>query len=584
MSVELPSSPGIAEQPDDLEAGSETKNIHRTVPISHGAACSMVFDDDNDIYDSCRELWYELDLEPGEGKLIKADIDYNDVYEEYAWVFTSSKWKAGKTNDNGNHKRWYDYELTLRGIVRNHETGEIEQKKLPVSCNVVIEPGKAGMTYEDGNEVDLPYGVGSKIWIQTTYVERPSTVRRRAIEAINDLLDLLDGGRSIRADDVKPDSQRITKMEAHYRFSIDLKAAAVRTIEQSERLVDYGGGSEIDTNKDRVRQGWLEVLTTSNRWNWIGVEPATTTVIEDGEETEKRLERGLKVYQTEDWHKKPKDDWAHHPKIEAFTAGDRNPHISEWHEQLDKLRELVVVHSEWAGISDDDLISDPHFDPNTQPVEEFEHPEGRRKDLLKFFDQFGGLIYEELGRNQTDAVYDILSYLTERAEQGVTYNELVEITGYTRSTINYHISRLKESGLVDTLGNPAVIVFTNDIIKEQADEAIDNAAARRGEETMSDRQDGREERSQERRERRESGEANGTDPQKDEEIGDDARDENDEPRPFVYLNDHPKSVQMVFNQFMDPDHPRTERDIRARLFEEDEEEYDPPDEFYTYDA
>lgn len=590
MSVELPSSnANLATDADDLESGTETTTLHRTVPISHGAAISMVLDDDNEIYDSCRELWRKLDLEPGEKHYIPADIDYNSG-DDFVWVFSSSGWVAGDVNQHGNWKRWYDYGLTLRKAKRHHETGEIiALDELPVSCDVTVEPQKDGMCYDpeknDGERVEksLPYGEGTRLKIQTTYVEKPSTIRRRTLEAVNDMLDLLDDSQSVRSEDIKPESQRITKQEAHLRFHIDLKEAAVRTIERSERLVDYGGGSEINTRKNRVKKGWLEALTASDRWDWLGVDPATTTVIEDGEETEKRLKRGLKVYQAGNWHKKPETHWAHHPKIEAFSTGEHNPHISEWHDQLDRLRELVISHAEWAGIEDADLIADPHFDPDTQPVDQFDHPKGRREQLHSFFEQFGGVVYEELGRSQTDAVYDILGYLTERCEQGVTYDELIEVTGYSRSNLNYHIGKLMKSGLIDTRGNPAVIVFSNDIIKDQATDAMDNAATRRGEETMGDRQEAREERAQDRREARENGEANGCDSHPDEDIEDEQRDDNDDTRPFEYLNDHPASLSTILSQYMDDDHPRGDRDIRVRFLEDDDNGLDldawTPDDF-----
>lgn len=576
MSVEIPLPGG--ESPRQLSAGESTTTVRRSAPISHGAGVSSVLHDENDLYDTVRtDIWGQLDIEPDEEKLIRADIDYNDSNADFVWAFKSSGYKAGARNRSGNWKQWFKYHLMLRKVVYD-SNGDIDTLKVPpVSCHVLIEPQKEEMTYNpdknDGQfkKVDLPYGEGSRISIQTTYVEQPSTVVRRGIEALRDLLGLIDQERMIDSSMLKDDSQRIWKLEAHLRFDIDLKPAVVRAIEQSERLIDFGGGSEIQTWKERMQEGWLEARTESDRWQWLGLEPAATTVVEDGEETRQVFLRELKVYQMNNWFEKSPSEWQHHPKIEASLGGGHNPHIDEWHSVLDRLRELVLAHCEWAGITDDDLVGDPHFDPASQPTFEYDHPEGRREDLRQFFNRYESVIYGEESANKTKAVYDILSYITEQADYGVTYDELETITGYTRSNINYHVNRLVDAGILETQGNPAIIGFSTVEIQEIAKEAIDNIASRHGDETLGKRRIEREKRAKAREQAREEGEAQGTHDPRDE-MGPEQRggdEDDDSPPPFAYLKDWGGTPQMMVEQLVDDDHPRTENDIRVRQFEED---------------
>lgn|GEM_PF-664689 len=574
MSTQIPGQ--VADiTPSELQAGTDRETLHRTTPISHGAGVSTVLDDGNETYDALRDLWRDVVGEPGEDAVAApADLDYVQG-DNYVWVLSSSGYKAGAENARGTWKQWYKYHIKLRRVERD-DAGEIESlKKPPTSCHVIVEPQKEGMSYdpEDNNgqlvEVDLPFGEGTRIQTQTTYVERPSQPIRRGIDAVRDVFATADQRDVAHAGDLKRDSCRIWKLEAYYRFDVDQKHALVRTIGKSEDLIDVGGGADEEVWRKRQEEGWLESRLTSDRWDHLGFREATTNAVEDGEETEVGYERELKVYQASEWYDKPRSHYARHPKVEASLAGGRNPHIDEWHDVLERLRELVVSHCEWAGIGEEDLVGDDYFRPSSQPTMEVQHPEGRREDLRHYYNRFEAVVYSEcLKWAENRAMYDILSVLVEH--RGCGYEKLAAATGFSRSNLQYHVGNLVDIGLVETVGNPCVICFKSEMLLDLIEDTMEDVASALGEETLARRRMERGKRSKEREEKRENGDANGThdrEPDRDD-LGPEARggDEEDEPLPFVYLDDYCGSLAMVQEQLVDDDHPRGERDIRIREF------------------
>jgi DNA-binding transcriptional ArsR family regulator len=226
---------------------------------------------------------------------------------------------------------------------------------------------------------------------------------------------------------------------------------------------------------------------------------------------------------------------------------------------------MVLTHLEWAGVDDSDLVADHYFKPSVQPRVGFELPEGRREDLRNYYSRFTTVVYSEALKHQTTAVYDILSIVAER--HGATYDQLVVETGYSRSNIDYHVGRLRDVGLLTTVGNPAIVCFDAEYLYERTLELIEEEIAPHFDESLlSDRRLGREERAEERREQRESGEANGTD-SPDDGDRDQEGDAADDSAPFIYLDQWDGSLLDLEHELESPDHPRDERDVRVRSLE-----------------
>lgn len=550
--------------PSELESGNVSRTQTRTSPISHGVGISFVLDDADDtgtnrLYRTLVDTWRDRDLGPGD------EIELVENYapdflpgDDYVLLFSSSGWKAGMDRGHG-WSQWYKYHLKLQRKSVDPVTGEVEYDTPPTSLSLTVEPQINGLTYEDGNEVHLPFGEGSRVSVQTTYCERGTKVVSRALRALTTAVgsDIVDAG------ELKRDSCRIWKAEAHVRFNIDHKHAVVRTLQKTEQLVDVAGGAEIETWKQRQAEGWLEARVESDRFDRLGFDPATTTRIEYGEEVETRYSEALKVYQSSDWHEKSRSEYAHHPKLEAYIGsqrGEASPHLDEWDDVMRRLRELVCSHLEWAGVPDSALIGDDYFKPDLQPGFQWEHPEGRREDLRAYYDRFESVIYGECLKAQTDAVYDILSVITEH--NGATYDLLESTTGFSRSNLQYHVSRLKRAGLLTTVGNPCVITFDAGYLYELADEIVDEiGAVHFDESTVAARRMGREDRAREREEAREQRGEDSDDLEEDDELQEGSDEDR---RPFVYLDQWGGTPQMLIDQLTDDESLRDERDIRVR--------------------
>lgn len=550
MSIE--STPVSEVTPADLSAGNGTTRKSLPTPVSHGAGVSITLDDDVAIYNAFRDLWRERDLTPGDRIALVNDFDIDGLDGNLALRWTSSGWKAGMDKGHG-WKQWYKHQLQLRRVVCDPVTDEIEYQKPPIALTITIEPQVKGLTYDDGNDLHLPFGEGTRLKIQTTYCERGSQIISRAIRALQSAIgDRVD----IDASNIKRDSARIWKAEAHIRFDIDRKHAAVRTLQKTGQLIDVGGQSELEEHRRRQREGWLEALVESDRFDHLGFDAVDYSEL-------------LKIYQTKDWADRPSTDPLYHPKLEAAlngTNGCNAPHLSELDDVLSRLRTLVCAHAEWASITEEDLIADDYFDPSRQPSFEWEHPEGRRDDLAAYYNRFEAVIQQEALQKQTLAVYDLLMVVAEY--HGATYDELEAVVGLSRSTLQYHVSRLKEVGLLTTIGNPCIVAFDAEYLYETADEVLDElATAHFSEETLARRRLARKDRARSRKERREK---NSTDHDEDDETArycPEGRGGDDDGRaPFVYLDEWHGTPQMLMSELDDGD--RTEQDVRVRLLEE----------------
>ncbi|WP_238717480.1 winged helix-turn-helix domain-containing protein [Natronorubrum halophilum] len=398
-------------------------------------------------------------------------------------MLTSSRWKAG-TGRGDDYRAYYEQHLKLREWGPEDDNGERSLRKPPLALHVEIMPQFRDMVYKSGDPLECPHGEGTRLLAWTTWAEDPYEIERRMYDAIlavygNDALDLRD-----RVDDAR----KLARAEAHIRFLIAKKNAVVETMEQSKQFVAWGGESEIDAHQRRQQEGWLEAKVETDRWYLLGFD-------------EQRYSTELKLYQANGWHKKPKNDPFHHPKLEASYAGVNGgelPHIDEWDTVMDHLRAIVATHAQWAGIERSDLVADDFFDGPTSPPWEFERPTGRRQMLKNRYEDLATDIYREALKESTTAVYDILRVIAE--ETGASYDCLQERTGLARSTVRYHVARLAEAGVVKRLGNPVLVVFVSQALLERAREILREVRPEDMPEDMEERAEERTERREEQRE------------------------------------------------------------------------------------
>ena len=549
MSIDFPSTPDatIGTLPDP---SLEDRVAPR--PVAHGAAVQAVFNDvDRDlaIYSAVHQLWYDevgdRDQEPG----VVAELDQHDLPwldeptpgREWVVALTSSRWKAG-TGTGDDYSAYYKYDLTLR---EQDEDGDLY--KTGKACSVRVVPQFSDLNYKDGNALTLQYGEGSLVRCSTTWADSADEVEARMLDVLVETLDV-DRGRLLA--DRDEESRRLTKAEAHHRFDIGWKRQVVETIDQTRELIAYGGMSEIEAHQLRQREGYLEALLDADRWHLLGFE-RTSYDIE------------LKCYQAAGWAEIPREDPAHHPKLEASfagTAGDEAlPHVDDWDDVMSVLRSIVSSHLEWSGVGREELVADDYQPGPAVPEYRYPHPGGRREQLRERFETVATEIHREALKANTQAVYDILRVVA--TESGASYDTLEERTGLARSTIRYHVTRLVDVGVAEKVSNPVLVVFPSLAVLDEAEEILRTIYP-------DDQVDDMKERAEKRRERREerddpsSVDQEESDDQEDE-AGDGDRGRNSEWAYFRDLSLEPHQLATALDQeYLEGDEVRVRTDRR----------------------
>jgi DNA-binding transcriptional ArsR family regulator len=476
MSTELTNAQN---EPASTSTSTDTRTFPE--PVAHGYGVSHVLADENTLYEHCRDLWFDRIGRPEEQPehgVVLATWNPEFLPGEYDLRFRSSRWKAGMSDESGEWTQWHKYHLTLR---RRSDAS----KTPPISLNIVIEPQVRGLTYKDGNEVSLPYGEGTRVSIQTTYPDGPEEPVDRAFSAI----DAVASG-VVSREDYQPDTARLHKVEAHIRFDIGRKNAVVKTIDNTRDVLAFGGDADLDAHQTRSREGYVETLLTSDRWDRLGFDPIESDADADPSE------QLLKCYQAGDWADRADADPMHHPKLEAAMDGGTVP-LSDYSAVLSSLRSKVVNHARWAGVTPADLVSDPFYSGPDAPREHYPEVGDRREDLRSVREDYQTPILQQATRVYTDAPHDIMQVLV--AESGATYDTLEDRTGLARRSIQYHVKRFEDLGFVERIGKPVVVVFDSVAVLDLAEDVMDSVHA---EETPGDRRADLRERAEERREER----------------------------------------------------------------------------------
>lgn len=448
-------------------------------PATHGAGITFHYQS-TELYDQARDLWRSEVSNPENQPVTVAEYqpDFLDRSGDFALRFRSSGWKAGRETGTNGWRQWYKYHLTLKERVTD-DRGRVRWKTPEVSLDIRIEPQVSGLTYRDGNDLSLPFGEGTHVWVQTTYPDGPEDVRGRTACALGEVFDYDPGV-------VDPDSERITKLESHIRFDVDRKNEAVECLENSKRLIHYGGSAEVKAWQERARAGWLETRVNTDRWDHLGFERTG-------------YKESMKIYHIGDWADRSPSDPLHHPKLEAAYQGGSgaHPRLSAWDRVLGRLQHKVAQQARWAGISSEDLIADPYYLGEYARVRDYPSLAGRRDDLRAYYDDLRLPVLSEVSKESTCGPFDILSILLDY--DGATYDELEALTGLSRSMIRKHVARFDELGFVERIGNPVVVVFEAPYVEDIVREVVEGWAP----DTVAGKRLEREKRAEERRNTRE---------------------------------------------------------------------------------
>lgn len=439
-------------------------------PVSHGCGIvatvadlenrSAPVGDRGGLYDAAMAYWQAEVGDPENQPIYIDDFDAPWLPDgrEFALRFRSSGWKAGE-GEGDDYTQWYEYHLSLRERIVE-DSGRPSYRKVDTSLDIQIQPQYPDLVYGDGTplETQMVYGTGSRIIADTTYPGTGYDIVRRAHEAIAHAF----GSDAFDLDDIVEESHRLKKAEAYARVAEEYTGAAVRTIEDTKQLIQWGGSADVQAQQRAENGSWVLARTSSPRFDLLGF-------------ADPDFETYLKCYMADDAANREDDDPMSQPKIEAGydgAGGGRLPHVSAFDTVMKYLRTVVATHCRWAGIDARDLVADDHFAGASAAEFEFSRPTGRRQMLRERWQD----VATQLKREALDkciSPYDVLRVIAE--QQGASYDTLVERTGLARSTVRHHVARLAERGIVARIGNPVTVVFVAELVHGKAVDLLNEA-------------------------------------------------------------------------------------------------------------
>jgi len=494
---------------DDHHVGEWT-SLDYTDPIDHGFGLEAVVNDldrDSDTESSYRRFWrgWRSNVEdPSHEPFIVLE----DVHRRWDWlhddfpahlVLQSKPWKVGTSaaTDGGTNGTRYEYSLQVMRYEPDDDDDDVAadphdrlrpKRRLPTSFQCWIQPQNEDLVYKDGGHLKCQYGEGTKYRVQTTYAGS-AEAQQRLVQVVTAGLEALGHDRPDWSQ-INDGSRVIWKGEVHHRFIKKMMQAVVQKLRSAKLLVEYGGGGDVSGGSDFVDGAHVEEKVVSDMWDRIGF--AGPFAREDG------YNLGLKVYRVSG---SPADERLENPKLEAFfggTSGDQTlPHVSEWQSLRRTLRQMCNAMAIRSGVALGDLRADDYYDPDERPRPDTLVPKGWRRAQQAANEERERRIlkttYESISKARWDVLWSVAAY------EGATYDQLVEITGYSRDYIREIIRGLEQRNVLRRTTYPRVIVYHNEELRLNAREALQEVYPDRDLQDIRTDADERRERRQERR-------------------------------------------------------------------------------------
>lgn len=510
----LPENTEDTDKDDDQDGKDQFEVIDFPDPSTHGMGVNAVLNDLDDdahamddlesVYRSFLDAWHEHVEDPTN----EPHILIEDAHETFDWanddyhahlVFKSSRWMAGTKANGEQITNGQRYEYSLQLMRYDPDSGELEPKKpLPVNFQTWIRPQENGLVYKSDDEVALPFGTGTKFHTQTTYAEPLEAVNRTLVVATV-ALEIL-GQEKPDWSELNRESLKMWKGEVHHRFLKELMGPACETLAEAKRLINHGGGANMDQDSKRRQAGRVRELVRCDRWDRLGfVQP-------------EGLDIGVKVYRSSNWMTYS-DDTYKNPKIEAFIAGTHNdqelPHVREWTALRAVLRQLATGLAIRGGVGMSDLVQDDYYRAWEHKMIDVPVPMGWRSKLRDANEQRQRDIYRITMSSLSRARWDILWVIAQY--EGATYEQIQEITGLSYDYVREIVRELKEEDILTRLTWPRVIVYENDELRINALDLLQEVHPDEGIPTIKERAEERREKRRQQRENNDNKESDETD-------------------------------------------------------------------------
>lgn len=496
--VPLESRDELRDDRDDDRPVASWRSLDYSEPVSHGHGIMAVLEDldvdGGSAYRRFWSAWREHVSDPVEEPYVlleDANLRFDWLPDDYPahLVLKSKGWKAGKSAVDGQLQgQRYEYSLQLMPYDPDDEGDDLDpDSRLPVSFQAWIQPQDEDLVHPDGAPLKCQYGEGTKFKLQTTYAT-PSESVRRLVEVANAALESVDRERPDWST-LNRESLKIWKAELYHRLDQELMSAVVQRLRGLQTIVEYGGSGAVDGSSDYYQGAHVEEVLVSDMWDRVGF--IGDYARQDG------YNLGMKVYRIAG---NPADERLKHPKLEAFlegTGGDTPlPHIDEWASLKATLRQMCSSLAIRSGVSLGQLREDDFYTVDPEERVDTLVPTGWRKANRRANEERERRIlettYESLSLAKWDILYSVAMF------DGATYDQLEEITGYSRDYIRERVRELKEQDILMRLTYPRVIVYRNEELRLNAVEKLQEVEPGRD---MNDIQSDAETRREERRRR-----------------------------------------------------------------------------------
>jgi hypothetical protein len=486
-------------------------------PIEHGHGIQAILedlgdeDDSESFYSRLWSGWQDLDIEPEEEPVVLAE----DVHDRFDWLhddypahlvlsskgwmvgLSSKGWMVGRDAEDGELVSQY-YEYNLSVMRYDEDSGKLAADldgnlRAPVSYQCWVQPQDEDLVRPSGDPMVCQHGEGSRFKTQTTYAGSKESLVR-TVQITNLAATALDVDRPDWST-FNRDSWKVWKGEVHHRFASEMMDAVVQRLREAKSMLEYGGSGDVDGDGNMREGRFVEEMVRSDRWDVLGFNAFAQR---DG------IELGTKVYRI---NGSPRDDRLSEPKLEAFFAGTDNdtelPHADEWAALRATLRQMASTFAIRAGLNLGLLREDDYYEPRDRERIDTLVPTGWRAAVQEANEtRLRRILNSVYGQSGTQSKWDLL--YTIAMMNGARYEELAEITGFTKDYVQDLVGEFVEDDVLLRLDMPRLIVFNNEELRLNA---LDELEAIHPDEDLKDIRDRGEQRREDRQQAREQCEA-----------------------------------------------------------------------------
>jgi hypothetical protein len=236
----------------DMPWENETEKVRFPEPVVHEVEGAFVVSS-LDPYEAVSNL-FDRYSEEGSNS-VELTTDYSPTFVEdmssFGVTLKTSNWLAGTFSEEGDYNPANKYSLRLTA------PEDTLSAKKAVKLAITIEPQDPGLKRQNGNSFNCPYGEGTRIRVQTSYISGPEELKNRSAELLQKVL-----GYDLASDNIIPESKQIWRLESYVRVNKGRKEHLKTAIDITDYFLP---GAEIPNSTEELIRD-----IESYRWSDLG--------------------------------------------------------------------------------------------------------------------------------------------------------------------------------------------------------------------------------------------------------------------------------------------------------------------------